>query len=167
MIGPQRLLPDRQGAKTEGLSLGIGALATVQLRQVIKALGGIRVIGPQRLLPDRQSAKKKRLGLGIGALAQVQHRKVVEAGGGIWVIGPVVPLRPGQLLLLQGNRLLKLSLLIEGLNLLPPRHHLRRHLRCAITGLGHQRWLAWHQIPSLHQGDRTEQQHRNDQQTRA
>ena len=66
MIGSQRLLVDRPGAKEEGLSLGVGALAVVQQREVIEAGGGIAMIGPQRLLVDSQGATEKTLGLAVG-----------------------------------------------------------------------------------------------------
>ena len=88
MIGPQRLLPDRQGAKVERLGLGISALAVVQNCEVIEAAGGIGMIGPQRLLPDRQGAKEEGLGFGVGALAQVQLCEVVKAAGSNGMIVP-------------------------------------------------------------------------------
>ena len=71
MIGPQRLFPDRQGAKVEGFGLGVSALAVVQRREVVEAVGGSGVIGPQRLFHDRQGAKVEGFGLGVSALAVV------------------------------------------------------------------------------------------------
>ena len=49
MIGPQRLLIDSQGAEVDGLGLGVGTLVPVELREVVEAGGGRRVIGPQAL----------------------------------------------------------------------------------------------------------------------
>jgi hypothetical protein len=74
VIGTQRLLPDRQGAKVEGLGLGVKTLAFKKPRKDVEAVCCIGVIGPQRLLPDRQGAADERLGLGVGALFIVKLR---------------------------------------------------------------------------------------------
>ena len=47
MIRTLRLLPDHQGAKEEGLGLGVCAPAPVQLGEVVKADTDIRVVGTQ------------------------------------------------------------------------------------------------------------------------
>ena len=65
MVGAERLLADGQGALEERLGLGVVALRTVQLRQVVEAGGGVGMVGAERLLADGQGALVERLGLGV------------------------------------------------------------------------------------------------------
>ena len=46
MVGPQRLLPDRQGPLVERLGLRVLALVVVEPRQVVEARGHIGMVGP-------------------------------------------------------------------------------------------------------------------------
>ncbi len=74
MLGPVDLLEDRQRPLVERLSLGVVALGSVELRQVVEALGHIRVLGSEGLLPDRQRAFVERLGLRVVALGMIEQR---------------------------------------------------------------------------------------------
>jgi hypothetical protein len=58
----------------ERLRLGVLALVLIENRQVVEALGHVRVLRSQGLLPDRQRPLMQRLGLGVPALIEVEHR---------------------------------------------------------------------------------------------
>ena len=70
MVGTERLLADRQRSLVERLGLGVAALVSVQLSQVVQRLRDIGMVGTERLLADRQRALVERLGLGVAALAR-------------------------------------------------------------------------------------------------
>ena len=87
MVGAERLLRDRQRALEERLGVGVAALGSVQLGQVVERDGDIGVVGAERLLADRQRALEERLGVGVAALGSVQLGQVVERVGDIGVVG--------------------------------------------------------------------------------
>ena len=62
----------------ERLGLGVAALGSVQVGQVVERGADVGVVGPQRLLTDREAALVERLGLGVAALGLVQLGQVVE-----------------------------------------------------------------------------------------
>ena len=68
MIEPQRLSPDRQGAKVEGLGLGEGTLVPVKPREVVEAGGDIGVPRPKHPLLPRQLLHLQRDGFCIPPL---------------------------------------------------------------------------------------------------
>ena len=64
----ERLLPDRQRALEEPLSLGVLALVSIHEGQIVEGLGHVRVACTQRLFPDRQRALVESLRLAVLAL---------------------------------------------------------------------------------------------------
>jgi hypothetical protein len=71
----------RDRALVERLRVGIAALNTVQLGEVVEVGGDGRMVRSERLLVDRDRALVERLRVGIAAPILVQLREVVEAGG--------------------------------------------------------------------------------------
>ena len=80
MIGTEGLLTDRQRPLEQRLRLGVIALSTVQLRQIVQAGRHVGMIGTEGLLIDRQRPLVQRLCLGVIALRVVQPRQIVQAG---------------------------------------------------------------------------------------
>ncbi len=68
MIGPERLLVDRQRPLVERLGLGVAALVIIELSQIVQRQRNNGMIGPERLFFDRQRPLAERLGLGVAAL---------------------------------------------------------------------------------------------------
>ena len=66
--GPERLLPNRQGALMERTRPRHTAPARVELGQIAESAGHVRVRGAERLLPNRQGPLMEGLGLGIPPL---------------------------------------------------------------------------------------------------
>ena len=60
--------PDRCGAFLKNLGLFHPVGCSIQLRQILKALGHIGMIRAEGLLPDRQRTLEERLGLRVLAL---------------------------------------------------------------------------------------------------
>ena len=56
MLWAQGLLEDRQRAFVERPGLRVAALGSIEFRQVVEALGHVRVLRSQGLLSDRQRA---------------------------------------------------------------------------------------------------------------
>jgi hypothetical protein len=65
----------------------VGAGDAVQLSEIVKRGGGVRMLGVERLLSYRQRAFVERLGLPIGADGGVQLGEIVERGGGVGMLG--------------------------------------------------------------------------------
>ena len=88
MIGPERLLVDRQRPLDERLGLGVAALISIEPSQIVQRSRDIGMIGPERLLVDRQRALVERLGLGVAALVAVELSQIVQRRCDIGMIGP-------------------------------------------------------------------------------
>ena len=84
---PLRLLENRQCALAERLCLRVLALGSVELGQVVQALGHIGMVRAKGLLPDRQRPLVERLGLRVVALGPVDGRAVVRASGYSGMVG--------------------------------------------------------------------------------
>jgi hypothetical protein len=56
---------DRQRPLIKGLGLRVLALGLVKVRQIVEAVGHIRVLRAQRLFTDRQRPLQKGRGIGI------------------------------------------------------------------------------------------------------
>ena len=54
VLGPQRLLEDRQRPLVERLCLWVAALVAIDIGEVVEGDGGVGVVGPQRLLANCQ-----------------------------------------------------------------------------------------------------------------
>ncbi len=50
VLGPKRLLPNRERPQVERLGLGVLALGVIEPRQVVEASGYVLMLGPKRLL---------------------------------------------------------------------------------------------------------------------
>jgi hypothetical protein len=76
MIGPQRLLADRQRALAEGFGLGVIALRTADFGDIVEPDAHLGMPRPQHLLCSGQRASREQFCLGVAGLRIVDRGKV-------------------------------------------------------------------------------------------
>ena len=76
MVGPERLLTEREAALVERFGLGIPALALVQRREVVQRAADVGMVGSERFLAESEAALVERLGFGMAALVPVQLSQI-------------------------------------------------------------------------------------------
>jgi len=71
VIGPEHVLPDRQGPLIERLGIGVAGLCLVECGQIVQRRRDRGVIGTKRFLEDRQRPLVEWLGIGVATLDAV------------------------------------------------------------------------------------------------